>query len=90
MAEQVAPQPERNPLVDYPRPPDDNGRGIHWIPTNQPIPPEIVDYFVAELQAMNIKWVKFLQDDMPEITHPYLIEQLVANDIEPVLRVFKP
>jgi len=84
------PQLDKNPLAHYPRPPDDNGRGIHWSPTNQALPPEVVDYFVAELLAMNIKWVKFLQDDRPNVTDPYLVEQLVSNDIEPVMRVFKP
>lgn len=78
------------PLADYPRPPADNGRGIHWSPTNQRLPEEVVDYFVGELRAMNIKWVKFLQDDQPTVTDPYLIDQLVSNDIEPVMRVYKP
>ncbi|MEM7343529.1 MAG: hypothetical protein AAF485_04755 [Chloroflexota bacterium] len=89
-AAKVQEQPDINPLAAYPRPPSDNGRGIHWIPTNQPLPPEITDYFVTELQAMNIKWVKFLQDDLPHVSDPYLVEQLVANDIEPIMRVFKP
>ena len=86
----VEPQPGRNPLAAYPRPPDDNGRGIHWVPTNQTLDPAVVDYFIEELKAMNIKWVKFLQDDLPTVTDVYLIEQLVAHDMEPVLRVFKP
>ncbi len=86
----VEPQPGKNPLANYPRPSYDNGRGIHWAPTNQPQPEEVVDYFVSELRAMNIKWVKFLQDDQPDVVHAYLIEQLVANDIEPIMRVYKP
>lgn len=86
----TGPRPAPVPLSSYPRPPNDNGRGVHWPPTTQPIPPEVVDYFVPELRAMNIKWVKLLQDDLPEVTHRYLIEQLVANNIEPVLRVYKP
>ncbi|MCB0209321.1 MAG: PT domain-containing protein [Anaerolineae bacterium] len=77
-------------LSNYPRPPADNGRGIHWSPTNQRLSEDVVDYFVGELTAMNIKWVKFLQDDQPTVTDPYLIEQLVAHDIEPVMRVYKP
>lgn len=86
----IAPQPDKNPLAAYPRPPADNGRGIHWSPTNQKLPPEVVDYFIGELREMNIKWVKFLQDDLPAVTDPYLVEQLVANGIEPVMRVYKP
>lgn len=89
-AARVRPQPGQNPLADYPRPANDNGRGLHWSPTTQPMSPDMVDYFVSELGAMNIKWVKFLQDDAPEVTNPYLIEQLVAHDIEPVMRVYKP
>jgi hypothetical protein len=54
------------------------------------MPRKIVDYFIPELRAMNIKWVKFLQDDLPGVTNPYLIEQLTANDIEPVMRVYQP
>ncbi len=90
LAEQITEQLEVNPLENYPRPQNDNGRGIHWIPTNQPLPPETIDYFIDELSQMNIKWVKFLQDDVPMVTDPYLVEQLITNDIEPIMRVFKP
>jgi hypothetical protein len=89
-AKKIAPQPDQNPLAGYPRPRHDNGRGLHWSPTNQKLPPAVVDYFVGELLEMNIKWVKFLQDDLPVLTDPYLVEQLVSHDIEPVMRVFKP
>ncbi len=80
----------KNLLSAYPRPSEDNGRGLHGSPTNQPLPKEVVDYFMPELRAMNIKWFKFLQDDAPEVTDPYLIEQLVANGIEPIMRIYKP
>lgn len=86
----IEPQPDKNPLSRYPRPANDNSRGIHWSPTTQRLSPEVVDYFVAELLAMNIKWVKFLQDDLPTVTDPYLIERLTQNDIEPIMRVYKP
>jgi hypothetical protein len=86
----VASQPEKKPLSAYPRPPDDNGRGLHWSPANQPQPPEVTDYFIEEMQQLNIKWVKFLQDDLPYISDPYLVQQLVANEIQPVMRVYKP
>lgn len=83
-------QQPTNPLAYYPRPPNDNGRGIHYSPTILGQPPEMVDFFVAEMVAMNIKWVKLLQGDTPKVEHVYLIEQLVAHDIEPILRVYKP
>lgn len=90
LSEKMTPQPEKNPLAAYPRPAEDNGRGVHWSPTNHRLPEDVVDYFVSELLEMNIKWVKFLQDDAPTVTDPYLVEQLVANEIEPVMRVYKP
>ncbi|MFN8455255.1 MAG: hypothetical protein U0401_11420 [Anaerolineae bacterium] len=86
----ITPRPERNPLATYPRPEADNGRGLHGSPTNQPLPKEVVDYFIPELRAMNIKWFKFLQDDSPKVTDPYLVEQLVASGIEPIMRVYQP
>lgn len=86
----LSPRLEQNPLAVYPRPPADNGRGLHGSPTNQPLPQEVVDYFVPELRAMNIKWFKFLQDDAPTVTDPYLVEQLVASGIEPIMRIYQP
>ncbi len=88
--EKIAPITPTVTLADYPRPPADNGRGVHGSPTNQPLSPEVVDYFIGELLAMNIKWFKFLQDDAPRVTDPYLVEQLVAHEIEPIMRVYKP
>ncbi len=86
----ATPQPGRNPLANYPRPAADNGRGLHLSPGNQPLPANITDYFVGELQAMNIKWAKLIQDDLPTVSDPYLVEQLVGHGIEPVLRVYQP
>jgi hypothetical protein len=82
-------QPSSLP-APYPRPANDNGRGVHYAPTILAQPPEMVDFFVAELLALNMKWVKIMQGDIPKIEHQYLIEQLVAHGIEPVLRVYKP
>ena len=89
-AAKVTAPAERLSPDDYPRPKDDNGRGVHWSPTTQALHPKVVNYFLAELSEMNIKWVKLLQDDLPDVTNTYLIEQLVANDIEPVMRVYQP
>ena len=86
----VKPQPGRNPLVIYPRPASDNGRGVHWPPTVQPEPAAVTHYFVPELRAMNMKWVTFLQADQPQLTNAYLVEQLVASGIEPMMRVYQP
>ena len=82
--------PSLNNLAQYPRPAGDNGRGLHYTPTLFPQQPEVVDRFVSELLAMNIKWVKLMQGDVPKIEHQYLVEQLVAHRIEPILRVYQP
>jgi hypothetical protein len=86
----AAPRPGFNPLAAYPRPPADNGRGVHFAPTTNGLHPKVVNYFVAELRQMNIKWLKVLQNDQPQVTNPYLLEQLAQAGIEPVMRVYKP
>lgn len=77
-------------LAEYPRPANDNGRGVHYAPTILAQPTTMVDFFIDELLAMNIKWVKLMQGDIPKVEHHYLVEQLVAHDIEPIVRVYKP
>jgi hypothetical protein len=77
-------------LAAFPRPPKDNGRGVHYAPTILAQSPEVVDFLVYEMLDMNIKWVKIMQGDIPKVEHQYLIEQLTANGIEPVLRVYRP
>ena len=86
--------PADNLAVDlsaFPRPPGDNGRGIHWIPTtSQPL--EVIDRFLPEVQAMGIRWVVFLNglDDWAWKANDYLVERLVAAGIEPVMRLATP
>lgn len=75
------------PLNAFPRPPADNGRGMHWIPTVRSSP-AVVDRFVRELVDMNIKWVVFLNDGANIGDNDYLVRQLVAHGIEPVMRVY--
>jgi len=79
-----------NRLADYPRPVGDNGRGVHYSPTILAQPATMVDFFIDELRQLNIKWVKIMQGDVPKIEHQYLVEQLMANNIEPIIRVYKP
>lgn len=76
------------PLSAYPRPANDNGMGIHWSTTPYGEDPEVTDYFVAEVKAMGIKWVKFLNDGVAGRQHDYLVQQLVANDIMPIARIY--
>lgn len=82
--------PPTNPLSLYPRPPQDNGRGVHWTPTVKAQSKETVDYFLGQIKALNVKWVKLLQNDAAAVEQEYLITGLVEQGVEPVLRVYKP
>ena len=87
---QAAPSsPTAMALADYPRPPEDNGRGMHWVPTVSSSP-QVVDRYVADLKAMHIKWATFLNDGTNIGANDYLVQQLKANGMEPVMRVYTP
>jgi hypothetical protein len=77
------------PLDAYPRPPSDNGWGMHWMPTVRQSPADI-DKFVAEMRLMHIKWVVFLNDNTNIGDNDYLVERLVANGIMPIMRLYRP
>jgi hypothetical protein len=77
------------PYQAFPRPVGDNGWGMHWIPTPRQAP-GVVDRFVAELARMHVKWVVFLQEVGHVGDNDYLVEQLVANGIMPVMRLYQP
>lgn len=76
-------------LADYPHPPGDNGKGIHWIPTVSQTP-EVVDRFVAEAKSMGMKWVVFLNEDANIGANDHLVKRLTEAGIEPVMRVYTP
>jgi hypothetical protein len=76
------------PIEAFPRPPNDNGWGMHWIPTVKQ-DPGTVDRFVAEMVRMNIKWVVFLNDGGNIGDNDYLVERLTANGIMPVMRLYQ-
>lgn len=74
-------------LDAFPRPAGDNGRGMHWIPTTSSTS-DVVDQFVRELADMRVKWVVILNDGADAAKNDYLVQQLVSNGIEPVMRVY--
>jgi len=76
------------PLAAFPRPPGDNGWGMHWIPTVKQ-EPAVVDRFVAEVARMHIKWVVFLNDGTNVGDNDYLVRKLVANNMMPVMRLYR-
>jgi hypothetical protein len=75
------------PLANYPHPNNDNGRGMHWIPTTKQ-PRDIVDRFVAEAQRMGVKWVTFLNDGANIGENDYLVDKLRGAGIEPIMRLY--
>lgn len=76
------------PYQAFPRPANDNGWGMHWMPTVSQ-EPAVVDRFVGELVRMNIKWVVFLNDNTNIGDNDYLVDKLVANGIMPVMRLYR-
>ena len=76
------------PLASFPRPTNDNGRGLHWFPTTYQTR-AVVDRFVPELVAMKIRWLVILQgmDDWNMIANDYLIDQLLQAGIMPIVRI---
>jgi len=76
-------------IEDYPRPPADNGWGMHWIPTVSS-PPAVVDRFVREAKEMGMKWMVLLNEGTQVGANDYLVTQLVQNGIMPVMRIYTP
>jgi len=74
-------------IEDFPRPRDDNGRGVHWSARlyHDAVYPS-QDHWVDQLRDMKIKWVKLL-DDGGGSGIP-LAQKLLAADIMPVIRIY--
>lgn len=77
------------PYQAFPVPANNNGWGIHWIPTTSQ-ERGVIDRFVGELVKMHIKWAVFLNDNGSIGANDYLVERLVANGIMPVMRLYQP
>ncbi len=74
-------------IKDFPRPPNDNGRGVH----GRAAPGwsgglEGYDHWVRELVAMGFKWLKVLDDRGDSLP---LCERLLAAGIFPIVRVIR-
>jgi len=76
-------------VSEYPRPPADNGWGMHWIPTVSSAP-EVVDRFVREAKEMGMKWMVLLNEGTQTGANDYLVTRLVENGIMPVMRIYAP
>jgi hypothetical protein len=51
---------------------------------------EVVDKYVNEAVAMNVKWAVVLNDGVNTSDNDYLVKQLVDKGIMPVMRVYTP
>jgi hypothetical protein len=73
-------------ISEFPRPLNDNGRGLHWSASPYHLKGHELDYWLAELQAMKIKWLKVLDDGGGSSEE--LCARLVEIGIMPVVRLY--
>ncbi len=74
-------------IDEFPRPKADNRRGIHWSASIYHPAGGALDFWLAELQAMKMKWVKVLDDGGGSSLE--LVQRLLAVDIFPVVRLYR-
>lgn len=74
-------------IEDFPRPKGDNRRGIHWSASVYHPTGAGLDYWLGELQALKIKWVKVLDDGGGSSLD--LCRRLLSLDIMPVVRLYR-
>ncbi len=75
-------------IDEFPRPKGNNGRGIHWSASIYHPTGATLDSWLAQLQAMKIKWVKVLDDSGGSSLE--LCQRLLAADMMPVVRLYRP
>jgi hypothetical protein len=74
-------------IEDFPRPRNDNRRGIHWSASVYHPAGKALDPWIAELQALHIKWVKLLDDGNGSALE--VCERLLAAEIMPIVRFYR-
>ena len=74
-------------LTAFPRPPQDNGRGIHWVASPYHPDGDALRRWVDELRQMNVKWVKLLDDGRGSSLKVCAL--LLENGIMPVVRIYR-
>lgn len=75
-------------LHEFPRPPHDNGRGVHWSISPYEWGKRDWSFWAEQLPAMKIKWVKMI-DDGGGSALP-LARRLVDLEVMPVVRLYWP
>ena len=74
-------------ISDYPRPPDDNGRGVHWSARVYHPSGSDLDFWIGELTALQMKWIKLLDDG--DGSSLELCRRLIDAGMMPVVRLFR-
>ncbi len=73
-------------LGRYPRPKNDTGFGFHYYPDTEHYSPHDLERWLPELERMGSSWLVLLSS--LEIPIPeFFVRELLANEIEPVMRV---
>ena len=75
-------------IEDFPRPPEDNGRGIHWSASTYHPDGGTLERWIQELVEMKIKWVKVLDDGGGSSIK--VCNRLIEEGIMPVVRLYRP
>ncbi|MCO6451062.1 MAG: carboxypeptidase regulatory-like domain-containing protein [Caldilineales bacterium] len=75
------------PLSEYPRPPEDNGRGVHWSASVYHPTGAALQRWIGELQAMQVKWLKLLDDGGGSSLE--ICRALLDNGIMPIVRMYR-
>lgn len=75
-------------LHQFPRPPQDNGRGVHWSLSVYEWGKRNWEFWREQLLAMKIKWVKIMDDGGGSGLR--LARQLIDMEIMPVVRFYRP
>lgn len=73
------------PIAEFPRPRNDNGRGIHWSASPYHLSGAELDFWLNELLVMGIKWVKICDDGGGSSLE--LCRRLVRAEMMPVVRL---
>ena len=75
-------------LHEYPRPANDTGLGIHWTVgfASTIGMGKIRDFWIPELKAMGVKWVKIFNHDGAID----FAELLLAEGFMPIVRIHRP
>ncbi|RIK41088.1 MAG: hypothetical protein DCC55_13065 [Chloroflexi bacterium] len=75
-------------LHEYPRPANDTGIGVHWCPGYATAVGmnRIREFWLPELKAMGVKWVKIFNHDGALD----FAELLLAEGLMPVVRIYRP